>query len=80
VARRGTKQASPRPAGDCASLGDAVGRAARFESIPPEAVLAALTGTGVPEWQAEGLVEDYAHYDRGRGQRRLTRRGAAHRD
>ena len=46
-------------------LGDAVGRAARFESIPPEAFLAALTGTGVPEWQAEGLVEDYGHYDRG---------------
>ena len=65
MARRGTKQASPRPAGDCASLGDAVGRAARFESIPPEAFLAALTGAGMPEWQAEGLLEDYAHYVRG---------------
>ena len=46
-------------------LGDAVGRTIRFESIPPEAFLAALTGAGMPEWQAEGLVEDYAHYDRG---------------
>jgi uncharacterized protein YbjT (DUF2867 family) len=46
-------------------LGDAVGRPVRFESIPPEAFLAALTGAGMPEWQAEGLVEDYAHYDRG---------------
>ena len=46
-------------------LGDAVGRAVRFESIPPEAFLAALTGAGMPEWQAEGLVEDYASYDRG---------------
>jgi len=46
-------------------LGDAVGRTVRFESIPPEAFLAALTGAGMPEWQAEGLVEDYAHYDRG---------------
>jgi uncharacterized protein YbjT (DUF2867 family) len=48
-----------------AGLGDAVGRTVRFESIPPEAFLAALTGAGMPEWQAEGLVEDYAHYDRG---------------
>jgi len=46
-------------------LGDAVGRAVRFESIPPEAFLDALTGAGMPEWQAEGLVEDYASYDRG---------------
>jgi len=46
-------------------LGDAVGRTVRFESIPPEAFLAALTGAGMPEWQAEGLLEDYAHYVRG---------------
>jgi uncharacterized protein YbjT (DUF2867 family) len=46
-------------------LGDAVGRMVRFESIPPEAFLAALTGAGMPEWQAQGTVEDYAHYDRG---------------
>src|SRR6516165_4480075 len=46
-------------------LGDAIGRTVRFESIPPEAFLAALTGAGMPEWQAEGLVEDYEHYDRG---------------
>src|SRR6516164_8993379 len=46
-------------------LGDAVGRTVRFESIPPEAFLAALTGAGMPEWQAEGVVEDYAPYDRG---------------
>jgi uncharacterized protein YbjT (DUF2867 family) len=46
-------------------LGNAIGRPVRFETIPPEAFLAALTGAGMPEWQAEGLVEDYAHYDRG---------------
>jgi len=46
-------------------LGDAVGRTVPFERIPPEAFLAALTGAGMPEWQAEGLVEDYDHYDRG---------------
>jgi uncharacterized protein YbjT (DUF2867 family) len=46
-------------------LGNAIGHPIRFESVPPEAFLAALTGVGMPEWQAEGLVEDYAHYDRG---------------
>jgi uncharacterized protein YbjT (DUF2867 family) len=46
-------------------LGDAVGRTVGFESIPREAFLAALTGAGMPEWQAEGLLEDYAHYERG---------------
>jgi uncharacterized protein YbjT (DUF2867 family) len=46
-------------------LGNAIGRPVRFENIPPEALLAALTASGMPEWQAEGLVEDYAHYDRG---------------
>jgi uncharacterized protein YbjT (DUF2867 family) len=46
-------------------LGNAIDRPVRFESIPTEAFLAALTGAGMPEWQAEGLVEDYAHYDRG---------------
>jgi len=25
----------------------------------------ALVGFGFPEWQADGLVEDYAHYRRG---------------
>jgi hypothetical protein len=24
-----------------------------------------VTGAGMPQWQAEGTVEDYAHYDRG---------------
>ena len=47
------------------SLGNAIGRPVRFESIPPEAFIAALTGVGMPNWQAEGLAEDYAHYERG---------------
>jgi len=47
------------------SLGNAIGRPVRFESIPPEAFIAALTGVGMPKWQAEGLAEDYAHYERG---------------
>jgi uncharacterized protein YbjT (DUF2867 family) len=47
------------------NLGNAIGRPVRFESIPPEAFIAALTGAGMPKWQAEGLAEDYAHYERG---------------
>ena len=46
-------------------LGNAIGRPVRFESVPPGAFLAAPTGAGMPEWQAEGLVEDFAHYDWG---------------
>lgn len=46
-------------------LGNAIGRPVRFGRIPPDAFLAAVTGVGMPKWQAEGLVEDYAHYDRG---------------
>ena len=48
-----------------AELGDAIGRPVRFESIAPEAFVGALTGVGMPRWQAEGLAEDYAHYERG---------------
>jgi uncharacterized protein YbjT (DUF2867 family) len=46
-------------------FGDAIGTEVRFESVPSEAFVAALTGFGMPRWQAEGLAEDYAHYDRG---------------
>ncbi len=31
----------------------------------PEAMREALLGIGFPLWQAEGLLEDYAHYRRG---------------
>jgi uncharacterized protein YbjT (DUF2867 family) len=47
------------------ALGDAMGRRVRFESIPPKEFIAMVTGAGMPQWQAEGLAEDYAHYDRG---------------
>jgi uncharacterized protein YbjT (DUF2867 family) len=47
------------------TLGDAIGRPVRFERIPPEEFVAMLTGVGMPQWQADGLAEDYAHYDRG---------------
>jgi len=34
-------------------------------NVAPEAMKQALLNFGMPEWQAEGLVEDYAHYRRG---------------
>lgn len=33
--------------------------------MSPEDFSGALTKLGVPAWQVEGLVEDYAHYARG---------------
>ena len=48
-----------------AALGRAAGHDVRFETMPPETFGAVLKGFGMPEWQAEGLLEDYAHYDRG---------------
>jgi uncharacterized protein YbjT (DUF2867 family) len=48
-----------------ARLSQALGRSIRYVDIPPEAMRQALLGFGMPEWQADGLVEDYAHYRRG---------------
>lgn len=48
-----------------ACLSEATGRTIAFVDIPPHAVREALLGMGVPLWQADGLVEDYAHYRRG---------------
>jgi uncharacterized protein YbjT (DUF2867 family) len=48
-----------------AALGEAAGHPVEFQSVPPEDFLATLVSVGMPEWQAEGLVEDYGHYDRG---------------
>src|SRR5215212_5156595 len=46
-------------------LSRALGRQVAFVDITPEAMREALLGVGFPVWQAEGLVEDYAHYRRG---------------
>jgi uncharacterized protein YbjT (DUF2867 family) len=46
-------------------LSEALGRRVVFIDIPPEAMRDAVLGLGFPEWQAEGLIEDYAHYRRG---------------
>lgn len=40
-------------------------RQINFIDVPPEAMREALLGFGFPQWQAEGLIEDYAHYARG---------------
>ena len=36
-----------------------------FIDVPAQAFAAALSGAGVPQWQVDGLIEDYAHYSRG---------------
>ncbi|GII92213.1 SDR family oxidoreductase [Sinosporangium siamense] len=46
------------------ALSEAVGAEIAFTDVPPEA-FAALLRTMMPEWQADGLIEDYAHYARG---------------
>jgi len=52
--------------GDMArGLSQATGRPIEFVDIPPESMRQTLLQVGLPVWQAEGLVEDYAHYARG---------------
>ena len=46
-------------------LSEALRRQVSFVDIPPEAMRDALLGFGIPEWQGDGLVEDYEHYRRG---------------
>ncbi len=43
----------------------ALGKPVAFVDIPDAAMRDALLGFGFPAWQADGLVEDYAHYRRG---------------
>ena len=60
-----TGPAAVSHAGIATALGNAIGRPVRFESIPAKEFVAMVTGVGMPPWQAEGLAEDYGHYDRG---------------
>lgn len=46
-------------------LSQVLGREITFVDVPPEAMHQALLGMKMPAWQAEGLLEDYAHYRRG---------------
>lgn len=48
-----------------AYLSQATGQEIRFVPAPAEAVRPALIQADFPEWQADGLLEDYAHYERG---------------
>ena len=46
-------------------LSEALGKPVSFVDIPEQAMREALLGFRVPEWQTDGLIEDYAHYRRG---------------
>ncbi len=46
------------------ALTTATGREITFSDVPPDDFAAALRGM-LPDWQVDGLVEDYAHYARG---------------
>jgi uncharacterized protein YbjT (DUF2867 family) len=46
------------------ALSAATGRQIAFVDVPPEAFRGSLEGV-LPEWQLDGLLEDYEHYVRG---------------
>ena len=48
-----------------AKLSAATGRSIAFVDASEDAMRHAMAGVGMPEWQIEGLIEDYAHYHRG---------------
>lgn len=48
-----------------AQLSAALGMPVSFVDITEEAMRSTLRAFRFPEWQAEGLIEDYAHYRRG---------------
>jgi uncharacterized protein YbjT (DUF2867 family) len=47
------------------AITEAIGRPVAFGDVSPEAFAGALAAAGVPPWQVDGLLEDYAHYARG---------------
>ena len=52
--------------GDMAEkLSKAVSREIQYVDVPEEAMMGALLSVGLPHWQVDGLIEDYAHYRRG---------------
>jgi uncharacterized protein YbjT (DUF2867 family) len=46
-------------------LSEALNRPVTFVDVPEQAMREALRGFHMPDWQADGLIEDYAHYRRG---------------
>lgn len=49
----------------CDKLSATLNRPIQFVDVSPAEMRKALAGIGFPEWQADGLIEDYAHYQRG---------------
>ena len=47
------------------ALSRAVGRTISFVDVPPESMRSALVDLGLPAWQADGLLEEFAMYRRG---------------
>lgn len=48
-----------------AQLSEALHRPVAFIDVPEQEFREALRGFHMPDWQADGLIEDYAHYRRG---------------
>ncbi|HEY1166475.1 MAG TPA: SDR family oxidoreductase [Chitinophaga sp.] len=48
-----------------AQFSTVLGREIRFINVSPEEMRQAVISVGFPLWQADGLIEDYAHYARG---------------
>ena len=46
-------------------LSKALGRTIEYTDVTPELMMESLLAIGLPRWQVEGLIEDYAHYRRG---------------
>jgi hypothetical protein len=46
-------------------LSEALGTPVAFVDIPESAMRDAFLAFGLAEWQADGVIEDYAHYRRG---------------
>jgi uncharacterized protein YbjT (DUF2867 family) len=43
-------------------LSDVLGKDIAFVDVPKQAMRDTLRGFGIPAWQADGIMEDYAHY------------------
>ena len=46
-------------------LSQAVGKPIKYVEVSPEVMKEALVKNGMPGWQADGVVEDYEHYQKG---------------
>jgi uncharacterized protein YbjT (DUF2867 family) len=60
-----TSQAAVTHAEMADAISEAIGRRVAFVDVPSPAFANALRAAGVPPWQVDGLIEDYAHYARG---------------